>query len=449
MEFTLNLTGDITATVSWTDEYGNSDSETLVENKDYSLPVDLTLTASGQYSTTPTISWNDDYGNYESQDFTVNGETATIINFNPSMVDYATGEITAEATAVKYNYTFNFRSTDNYTANINMTSNSFEKGDNPELILTANEGYFFQEPPELLYQDPFANETTLLLTSDQTDEFKTVYSYTDIENVLNDDFTDESFTIDVITTVIEIPTNLFGGYGILNIYEVDADTLKQVELMNPTEYPMSDYVLELNRLFITVDDVEASTIKLGQYDTDISANLIKTDMLEINLGSVTIPEKYGNANDYTNTEIEIFLPFLGFETLEPENIINQEITLIYKVNIINGDTSILIYNSNETLIKEFDCSIGYEIPYYIAKSVTDSITGKLKPTNKHLLGFTPYILHRTFEPINSVYKKEFGVKQFNNISGFHKFTDINLNQSGLLKNEYDEIIDLLNEGVIF
>jgi hypothetical protein len=28
-------------------------------------------------------------------------------------------------------------------------------------------------------------------------------------------------------------------------------------------------------------------------------------------------------------------------------------------------------------------------------------------------------------------------------------TDVNLNQSGLLKSEYDEIIKLLNEGVIF
>ena len=448
MKFNLNITGNVTVTVSWEDAYLNTFSEELDTTKDYTLPVNFTLETAGEFVGTPTINWQDDYMNSESLDFTVNGTTATLDDFNPGYSSTTeTATIYAEAGEIGYTYNFNFNDTENLSVNTPLDI-SFTKGDNPEIILTADEGYFFQERPGAYFQDPWLNSIEVLFTTDQTDDFKTVYKLTDIESTLNVDFTDETFTINVDSPVLEIPSNEFGGFGILNIYQVNSDILKDLALLNPVEYPLNEYVLSLTRLFINVDEIETNEIKLGDWTTGINADLIKTDMLELDLGTVTIPEKYNNSNDYNNAEIEIFLPFNGFEKLETENVINKTIKLVYKVNILNGDTAILIY-SDDVLINEFDANVGYEMPFYITSALGGKLEGNLKVKNKHLLGFTPYILHKNYEPINSVYTKEFAIKNFNEINGFYKMTDVNLNQSGLLKSEYDEIIKLLNEGVIF
>lgn len=449
MIFNFNFTGDITAYT--VDTYG--DETEINDGDDISLPVDFKLTTTGEFDSTPYIEYDDDWGNTGiEEEFNLSTDnTSATLYFDPSDVDYQT-EMTINASAPEQviTYTIEFNDTENLDINIPL-DNSFTEGDNPEIILTADEGYYFKEVPEVIFQDEYGNSIGEFFTTEQTADFKTEYSLM-IEQVILDEVEDPiNVECSVNSAVREIPENLFDGYGIFNIYQLNADKLQEIELLDPTEYPLSDFVLELKRLFVDVnpDLIEEVNLKLGSYETDVTVKVLNTTVAELDLGSVTIPEKYENANDYNNTEIEIFLPFLGFEKLDAENVINKTINLIYKVNIMNGDTSIMLLDSEETLIAEFDCVVGYEVPYYIATSTKSKLAGKLELSNKYLLGFTPYILHRTYEPINSVYKKEFGVKQFNEISGFYKFSDINLNQSGLIKNEYDEIMELLNEGVIF
>lgn len=453
MDFTFNFTGDITATITTSDAYGNRDTQPMKENHDYSIPIDgITLETTGEFVGTPKIVWTDDWANSMDKDFTVNGSTATITFFNPSDVSTATGTINAEAgtaPAFSYNISLNDPSmSDKITSNIDFGVD-YNEGDNNKINLTATDGFYFKTIPYIIYQDDYGNELEEFFITDQTTELKTNY-YLDIDTVLNT--VSGNVNITLYLNVLEIPTEpAFSGYGVLDIYQLNADKLKEIELIDSTAQPLSSFILNLNRLFIDVADFETVEIKLGTEPTGVNADLIKTDLLELDFGTVNITEKYGNANDYINSKIKIFLPFFGFTDLNATDVINKTIKLIYKVNILNGDSAILIYNSDDVLIEEFTCNVGYEIPYFIAfnRETKSTPQGNLNAKNKHLMGFVPYILHEYTEPINSTYKNDFGMKNFNNLTGYYKFDDVDLDQQELLKSEYDEIINLLKEGVIF
>lgn len=68
--------------------------------------------------------------------------------------------------------------------------------------------------------------------------------------------------------------------------------------------------------------------------------------LKINLGSVTLKEVWGSAIDYTNTSIELFLPYVGVKSIDPDIAINNTLTLSATVDTWTGDVLYLLHASN-------------------------------------------------------------------------------------------------------
>lgn len=433
----------------------------LIENQEYSLPVTIILKTGGQFIGTPYIEYKGsyDFGDSTSTvDFNLNAENNRAeITFNEGAQESEPAIIHAESDATDgINYSFNFNNTENITSNINMSNNSFKLGDAPIVTITADNGYYFESRPEIKFNTPTGQEESAYFKTDIAEPPITQY-YIDVENVfaLNIYDSDIIFNLTNITPV-KIPPEGLKDYGVLDLYSLSSDKLRQLELMTFTDYELSDFILELNRLFIDVDDIKNQNIVLGGYDTQIKGDLIKTDNVELDLGNVTINGKYNNASDYNNSEIEIFLPFLGFRNLNVDKFMDKTINLIYKVSLLKGETKILIYdviNQNEKiLIESYDCKVGYGIPYFLeVTKVRESMTlnGSIDFNANYFMGFKPYIIHRYYESIEPIYKKEFEVNDFNNLTGFYKFNDIELNKQGLLKSEYEEIKALLKEGVIF
>lgn len=84
-----------------------------------------------------------------------------------------------------------------------------------------------------------------------------------------------------------------------------------------------------------VEKGEATNIFIGNADSGISAPRVVKQFQEIDFGDLQITEYYGNSLDY-ETDISIFLPFIGEKTLSCVDIMGGTINLKYRVDILTG-----------------------------------------------------------------------------------------------------------------
>ena len=108
------------------------------------------------------------------------------------------------------------------------------------------------------------------------------------------------------------------------------DTIKKLQ-NNPME--------NIQKLFYLPYDVEVSTnetVKIGNADSNIQGNRITKQFQEIDFGNIDITEYYGNTLDY-NTELSIYLPFIGEKTLNIYDIMGGSLNLKYRVDILTGN----------------------------------------------------------------------------------------------------------------
>lgn len=108
------------------------------------------------------------------------------------------------------------------------------------------------------------------------------------------------------------------------------DTVKKLQ-NNPME--------NIQKLFYLPYDVEVSTnesIKIGNTDSNIQGNRIVKQFQEIDFGNIDITEYYGNTLDY-NTELSIYLPFIGEKILNIYDIMGGSLNLKYRVDILTGN----------------------------------------------------------------------------------------------------------------
>ena len=78
-----------------------------------------------------------------------------------------------------------------------------------------------------------------------------------------------------------------------------------------------------------------SNIFIGNADSNITAPRVFKQFQEIDFGDLQITEYYGNTLDY-ETDISIFLPFIGEKLLSAFDIMGGTINLKYRVDILTG-----------------------------------------------------------------------------------------------------------------
>lgn len=89
---------------------------------------------------------------------------------------------------------------------------------------------------------------------------------------------------------------------------------------------------------------------------------IKDGIQVCTFGQVTVPRFYGNFIDYKYTSYEIYLPYLGVTALDPELVAGHEIDLTYTVDLLTGDASIQIQNTdNDDIISILNTHLSVDI----------------------------------------------------------------------------------------
>lgn len=255
-----------------------------------------------------------------------------------------------------------------------------------KVSLTADEGYYFETEPYIYYWAS-GQLTKIYLISEETTDYKTSYSVSFV--------CDKGTDLYLKSTAVVIPTS--DKFGIITIYNPTADELRKIGNIRyhiwrgETQIvDLGNYISSLIKVFVNLpDNLKKQNVVLGGYDTEVPSAVVLNEIVETSCGSVNIRGKYGNVMDYQNSTIEIYLPFIGFETLEASKVMNQTIKLVYRTNVINGDSLALIYNDNNSLLYSFNCNLSFEIPYktqgaYDARS-------KLSIESSYLHGFKPFV----------------------------------------------------------
>lgn len=108
------------------------------------------------------------------------------------------------------------------------------------------------------------------------------------------------------------------------------DLLKQT-FMSPT-----DGIIALQQLYVKLPATATRDIYFGRYNTEVEAMVVEKFVFQMDCGVVKVPRYYNDPRDFTETSVNIYLPFIGFKELDPKDVIGGAISLKYRIDVLTG-----------------------------------------------------------------------------------------------------------------
>lgn len=332
----------------------------------------------------------------------------------------------------------------NATTNISPDT-VYYMGDTVDISVIANSGFCFESAPYLLmYNASTGNYDELPLEPVQTSGNVTAYQLSW--------YISTNSSVDLYASAVTIPK--MDKYGIIQIFNPTPDELKAIGekryIANPETAAIVDlggFITNLNKVFVKLPEGIRGNVVLGGYDTNVEATYLFDDIIETDCGTIEIAGKYNNIMDYKNTTVEIYLPFVGFKELDTDKVMNEVLNLIYKTNIINGDSLACIYNTSGTLIYTFNCNLSFEIPYKMNADYDER--SKLQVDSNYLFGFTPFVTIRTNKEYNTaaIAANDNRVATIGELNGYITCSQV-FNTIKATTAEKEAIDNLLKSGII-
>ena len=257
-----------------------------------------------------------------------------------------------------------------------------------------------------------------------------------------------------------------------------------------------DFIISLNMLPVDVDST-TKVIRMGWFDLNhaVQGGLINQQYVRVNCGSLTVKKKWGGAIDY-QTDISLFLPFIGEVTLNANEVMGATLSVIYTVDVMSGNCiasvqvakdnlNAILYQYNGNVASNFSItSLDYSNvmagalqlavavgtgagagagAFTAAVSSSSNLlsgaevrrAGNLSATSGFMGIKKPYlILSRPIQSLPSEYNTFRGyvsniTLSLSECTGFTKVAEIHLENIPATSAELDELERLLKEGVIF
>lgn len=305
--------------------------------------------------------------------------------------------------------------------------------DKPEIILTANDGYEFDGVFSLRRGAITTNFTTSDDKTTLTESISDGYNY-----ILNDEY-----------VAVKKVEKIGDFTRLYNPVESELTELAKVRFQNDVD--MGQYITALFKIpFAIPTDLiteEKRNIVLGTLDTDVTANGLTTYNMVVDVGTITVPEKYENVYDYIDTECILNLPYFDKIYLSNEFVIGQTVRIEYIIDLYSGNATCNIYSSfTGGIVESTNGVICCNIPF--VQKTNNSVVGLISNINKNIID-TAYIEVIRNKPYNvetvfGVETIDFGV--IGDYTGYIEVSDVVLNSSAT-NEEKNEITDLLKEGV--
>lgn len=320
----------------------------------------------------------------------------------------------------------------------------------------ADDGYFFNGTVSFDLKN--ANGTSFQLNA-SFDNDRTVASITIPNNMQlepNSKITANAVAIarekqfDISTIFLPTAKQIYDlsqqRYYTLSQSQGDYISLEQIDL--------GQYILSLRKMFVNLPSADVQSIILGFYNTDITASTFEGIKHSVSCGQVHVSGVYGNSLDFTNSMIEVALPFVGIKTLEADKVMNRDLELVYDVNVSAGECVARIVDAeSEQELYAFNGVCAYDIPYILEYSLGKAYQipeNDLSVANLCLYHVTPTITIRENDIVSD--ERSFGdntaiFTQMENLSGYNEIDNVNLDGVSCTAEEMEMIRSALRNGV--
>lgn len=126
-------------------------------------------------------------------------------------------------------------------------------------------------------------------------------------------------------------------------------------------------VISLHKVFVTPIDSGSGNIVVGTLDSGVSSATVNKQYIEVDCGSVTLSEYFGNVFDYDPyTKVALYLPFVGIVPLNVYDVMRSTINVKYGVDIFTGACIAMISVSrdgNDATLYQYsgNCAVHYPL----------------------------------------------------------------------------------------
>ena len=305
----------------------------------------------------------------------------------------------------------------------------------PRLEIVADDGFIFLN----VFKYKQAGVTKYL---NKSDDNKMLYKDLDTRGLnLND-----------VYTAVTAPKTITSFVHLYKTNDNELSALAKARFKdvsgNTVDY--GQYITALYRIPVDLSNItgDTSNIMLGQYDSMVASTLLNQYLLDIDGGAITIPEKFHNAYDYLNTECILHLPFLDDINLPPHYVVKQTINIKYKLDLYSGTLTASIYSSYlNSIVANTSGIIVTNIPFI--QKQTDNVVNELTKVFTNLIptAFMEVTRNIPYDNINIFGKECIDYDMIGNKTGYLKCDNVSL-VTKATKNEKDEIMSLLKDGII-
>lgn len=119
-------------------------------------------------------------------------------------------------------------------------------------------------------------------------------------------------------------------------------------------------IVSLKRFPFDVTGTGQADIKIGDISTGVNGEKIVKGVYTTSKWTIDIKPKYKNFLDYYQTNLTLFLPFIGFTPLDTHIFMGKTLGVVYKIDLMSGVCKAQIYRNNDMML-ERDGQCGIDI----------------------------------------------------------------------------------------
>ena len=326
-------------------------------------------------------------------------------------------------------------------------------GETLNITIKANPNTVFHpdeetEKPTLKWQDGYGLYQSMDLTVSPDKQTATVAKVLDAGL--------RNFSVNAVA----YPVAVVGTqYGAINVYLVTLDELAEFSekrffkltgtdpSTGAPQYENIDlgaYVNRIRRIYTNIGASSTDVIRCGNYNTGVSCHQPAQDKITLDFGPAVVPAHNEDNTDY-ESEIQIFLPFAGFVTLN-NDYAGKTIALQYVINVVTGN-GVALLSCNGVVFQVEETEPSSEIIYLSPSTQVKTVGGD--DWNEMLYyGLEPYIYCKWYESASNGRNNDRQTGILGDFRGFNVFDDVTpIHTAEMLAEEQEMIYTALSDGV--
>lgn len=248
-------------------------------------------------------------------------------------------------------------------------------------------------------------------------------------------------------------------YGAINVYLVTLDELAEFSGKRFFKETGTDpdtgasiyenidlgaYVNKIRRVYTNIGASSTDVIRCGNYNTGVSCHQPAQDKITLDFGTAVVPAHNEDNTDY-ESEIQIFLPFAGFVTLNTDYA-GKTIGLQYVINVVTGN-GVALLSCNGVVFQVEETEPSSDIIYLSPSTQVKTVGGD--DWNEMLYyGLEPYIYCKWYESASNGRNNDRQTGILGDFRGFNVFDDVSpIHTAEMLTEEQEMIYTALSDGV--